>query len=99
MSHPNLCRNRLRLQTLRPQLAHPRLLLGRHSPALRGNTSLAQDHANRVVADAVSLGKLSKARTSGDVRSDNGLPVGVIDSANESASRGPGRERNRFAFP
>lgn len=96
MSHSRLHCDRLGLQAPAPQLTYPSLLFGRHLAPLRRNAGLPQDHANRVVADAVSLGKLSKARTSGDVRSDDSLPVGVIDPANESASRGPGRERNRF---
>lgn len=99
MTHPNFHRDRFWLQSFRPQLMNPGLLLGRHPPPLRRNAGLPQDHANRVVADAVSLGKLRKARTAGDVRRDDGLPVRVIDSASESASRGPGRERNRFTVP
>ncbi len=89
MSHPNLRRNRLRLQALRPQIMNPSLLFGRHHAPLRRDASLAQHHPDRVVADAVALGKLGEARTSGDVCRDDGLPVSVIDPANESATRGP----------
>lgn len=78
---------------------NPGLLLGRHRAPLRRDAGLAQDHADRVVADSVLLGKLSKASSAGDVGRDNRLPVCVIDSANESASRGPGWQRNRFTVP
>lgn len=89
MPHSNFRCNRLWLKAFCPQFTNPSLLLGRHCPALWRNTSLAQDHSNRVVADAVALSKLGKARTSGDVCRDDGLPVSVIDPANESATRGP----------
>ncbi|MEV8224086.1 hypothetical protein AB0P16_16775 [Dietzia maris] len=82
MPYANFCCNRLRLQALSPQFADPFFLLDGHPASLRWHACLAQDHPDRVVTDAVSLGKLSKARTSCDVRSDDGFPIGVINSAN-----------------
>lgn len=75
------------------------LLVGRNLAPLRRDSGLAQDHTDRVVTDAVALGKPSKASTSGHVSCNDGLPIGVIDSANKSASRGPVRERNGFTVP
>lgn len=91
MPHANLNRNRLGLQALSPQFADPLFMLDGHPASLRWHACLAQDHPDRVVTDAVSLGKLSKALTSCcDVRSDDNFPVCVIDSANQSSPCGAG---------
>lgn len=96
MPHANLNRNRLGLQALSPQFADPLFLLDGHPASLRWHACLAQDHPDRVVTDAVSLSKLSKARASCDVGSDDGFPVCVIDSAYQSSPCGVGWDRDRF---
>ena len=99
MSHPNFRRNRLRLQAFCPQFMNPGLLLGRHRAPLRRDAGLAQNHPDRVVADAVFFGECDEACTARHVRRNDSLPICVIDSANQSATRGPSRERNRFTVP
>lgn len=75
---------------------NPSLLFGRHLAPLWWYARFAQNHADRVVADAVLFGESGEARSARHVRRNDGFPICVIDSANEPASRGPGRERNRF---